>query len=59
MKIELSTTEFVEIVRALLADEKPSALSDAQKKIIDDYTSVTTPEMFYLQKNNRPKAAAH
>ena len=59
MKIELTPTEAAEFIRALLADEKPSTLSDAQKKIIDDYTSVTTPEMFYLEKNNRPKAAAH
>ena len=59
MKIELSTTEFVEIIRALFADEEPRELSDAQKKIIDDYTNMTTSEMFYLEKNNRPKAAAH
>ena len=55
MKIELSTTEFVEIVRALFADEEPRELSDAMKKIIDKYNVNIQDAYAIEEKEYRPK----
>ena len=57
MKIELSTTEFVEIIRALQADEEPNELSDAMKKIIDKYNVNIQDAYAIEEKEYRPKAA--
>lgn len=55
MKIELSTTEFVEVIRELQAGEEPEVLSDAMKKIIDKYNVNVHDAYAIEEKEYRPK----
>lgn len=55
MKIELTPTEFVEIIRELQADEEPNELSDAMKKIIDKYNVNVHDAYAIKEKEYRPE----